>query len=257
MAIAFDADSHSGAETADYNWPHTPVGTPRGVVVIIVQSGTEADEVNAVTYGGVPMTEIALSPFTYTVSNKPIGAIHGFFLGSDIPTGEQSIAVDMSAGAADTQQAVAWSVTADDDTEVVDTTTFESEVETTPSITLAVPAGVEAFIAGTIHSGNNMDANIVPGADYTETWARDFGTNSAKFARRTENTSGGDTVMDWSFSGGLDNQNALFGAAIRETGAPSPTEGILPAWRIPETLAALDIPRPPGTPVPRPGAIRV
>ena len=55
-APAFDAVSCIGADTdsntGDLSWTHTPVGTPRGVIVLVAQNVANGDEVDGVTYGG-------------------------------------------------------------------------------------------------------------------------------------------------------------------------------------------------------------
>ncbi len=96
-AVANDAasESHTGTtgsvSTASFTWVHTPVSTPRGVLVFVYTISATKKVVN-VTYGGVAMTEI-LGGAAVDTAIEP-GRIDTFFLGAGIPAGAQSIVVN-------------------------------------------------------------------------------------------------------------------------------------------------------------------
>jgi hypothetical protein len=115
MAIAKDALSTSNLAS----YTHTPVGTPRGVLVMIPNESA-TDQVTGVTYGGVAMTEITLSPLVATGAEG--GVLHGFFLGSSVPTGAQTVEATIVTGS---PHIITQTVTAAADTEIVDTGTID------------------------------------------------------------------------------------------------------------------------------------
>jgi hypothetical protein len=114
MAIAKDALTTSNLAS----FTHTPVGTPRGVLVM-VPNESATDQVSACTYGGVAMTEVTLSPLL--ASGAEGGALHGFFLGSSVPTGPQTVAATVAAGS---PHFIVQSATAGADMEVITTGTI-------------------------------------------------------------------------------------------------------------------------------------
>src|SRR3990167_6273577 len=110
-AIAYDAASTYVLEaTGDFAFDHTPVGTPRGIIVFVLVNLAGTDEITGVTYGGDAMTEVANSPVLDT--SGELGGAHCFFLGTSIPTGTQSVSVT-TCGTATEKDAACISLTAD------------------------------------------------------------------------------------------------------------------------------------------------
>lgn len=174
MAIAFDAVSNVAAGTGNLSWTHTPVGTPRGVLVLVVQNAltTPAEDVGTVTYGGTSMTEVALSPVEkYTGEG---GVVHGFFLGASIPTGAQTVAVNIGGGGGESRRAVAITLTASQDTSIVDTSALTQDTGANPSVTLSL-GGVSSFCAIAFHSGQGAVTGITPLTGWTSRLEHDFG----------------------------------------------------------------------------------
>lgn len=218
MAIAFDAATQSAAGSGTLTFNHTPVGTPRGVLVLIAQSPTNTDQVSGVTYGGVAMTEVPLSPLLQTAGAEHAAA-YGYFLGSGIPTGVQSVVVSVTG--AESKRAVCYTVTATADVEIEDTSTLNSASSTSPAVTLTTGAGVETWCAGVLVSAQN-DPAFTKGADYTATGTHDFGTSSAGWERRTANASGGNVTLDW--TGNLGNEAGILGVALKQSASVSTTK---------------------------------
>jgi hypothetical protein len=206
MAVAYDAESSIVVGTGDRNWSHNPVGTPRGVLVIIVHEvGT--DTVVGVTYDGTALNEVALSPLLHTTPET--GSVHAFFLGVGVPTADPAtVAVDVS----DTSDwiAAAYTVTAGGDTVVHDTTTFDSVATTTPSATLTIT--VNSFVAGGLYSGLGAPG-FTEVAGTVLTIEDDLGNDSATVSR-------GDSIKTTDFAYGwtqASDDGAVLAVAIAET----------------------------------------
>ncbi len=169
MSIAYDAASNPTAGTGNLTWNHTPVGTPKGVLVFVV-AANGIDEVTGVTYGGVSMSEVALSPLLKATAFAM--AAHAFFLGSSVPTGVQEVVVTVSSGAA-IRQALCYTVTSTQDSAVQNTATFLVESTANPSTSLAL-SSVECWVAEGCLSAVNQIADIAPEPG----WASNLEDNS-------------------------------------------------------------------------------
>lgn len=217
MAIAFDAASNVAAGNGTLSWTHTPVGTPAGALVLVA-AATSSDQVSGVTYGGTAMTEVTGSP-VLRVSGDEGGSVYGYFLGSSVPTGAQT--VEVTVGGAASKRAVAITVTASGNTEVDDTSTADIASTTTPSVTLTT--SVETFVAAVLHSGVNDPANVAPDGDHTEVLEHDYGTTTGSWVRRTSNPAAGSPTVSWTTNS---EEAAILAVAIREAGAaPAVTNG--------------------------------
>jgi hypothetical protein len=109
VTVAFDVATDGGNVTTNpKTFTHTPTGTPRAAIVLIVQGGNiSADRISGVTYGGVSMTEVALSPVIKTTGEQAV--VDVFFLGSGIPTGAQTVSITVSATTA-TCRVMCWTL---------------------------------------------------------------------------------------------------------------------------------------------------
>lgn len=217
MAVAHDAASnaHSGtsSSTGDFSWTHTPVGTPRGVLVLIVLNAEAIDEIAGVTYGGVAMAEVPLSPLLHSTGSED-GTLFGYFLGSGIPTGAQTVAVTTS-GSTRAKTAEAITVTASRDTIVDDTSTLETGAQTNPSVSLDCTA--DAAIYAMLHSGATGGSVSVDGNTTEIREATFTGSFTYSSARRTSNSGGaGSFSIGWTSTS---DEQAVLGVAIREAEA--------------------------------------
>ncbi len=162
MTIAFDAFSSYLLGGVNPSWTHTPVGTPKGVIVWILQ-GSATDEVTGVTYGGVAMTEVAGSP-----NMKATGEVIGcycYFLGSGIPTGARTVQV--SGGVSVAKAAYCVTVTAAGDTMLQDVdATINSDSVANPSVTMSL-GGLSSFVALAFDSGQNAATGVTPFTGWT------------------------------------------------------------------------------------------
>jgi hypothetical protein len=178
MAVAFDAFSNVAAGTGNLSWTHTPVGTPRGVIVQIAQYGgvdPDQDDVASVTYGGVSMAEAALSPVEKDTGE--VGIVYEYFLGASIPTGAQTVAVTTN-GKGISKRAAAITLTAAQDTSVVDTSIISQDTGANPSVVVSL-GGIECFVAEVFVSGQAAVTGITELTNWTARLEHDFGAGVA------------------------------------------------------------------------------
>lgn len=172
MAVAYDAFSVSAGGTGTQTWTHTPVGTPRGVIVW-VQTFSGVDEISTVTYGGVACTEVTGSPNLLTTGEQ--GGSNCFYLGAGIPTGAQSV-VATATGTTTSKVGYCVTITAAADTEVVDTdATINSTSLLDPSATLSL-GGRTCFAAIAFNSGQDAVTGYAPLTNWTARSELDGGT---------------------------------------------------------------------------------
>lgn len=214
MSVAFDKVTISANFTNDHSFDVTPVGTPRAVLILIVQD-IAVDKVVGITYGGVAMTEVSESPVLGTTGEA--GGLFGYFLGSGIPTGTQSVAIDAVDGSG-TKRAYVFHLTAAADTEVEDTKTLD-QIVANPSVTLVTGSGVETWIGAALHSGQDAVADITKGSDYTSVQELDFGTHVTDIVRRTSIATGGNVTVDWTAAS---EDAQILAVAVREVVAVIP-----------------------------------
>lgn len=87
--IAFDAATFSTSSS----FTHTPIGTPRGIV-LLATGPSSGGGISSVTYGGVSLTVVRQDALGSTaLSQSGI-----WFLGSNIPTGPQTVALSGISG---------------------------------------------------------------------------------------------------------------------------------------------------------------
>lgn len=164
MTVAFDAIStDGGVATGNLSWTHTPAGTPRGVIVFVVQQPGSTNEILSVDYGGTAMSPVSGSPLLY--GSGETGAVYAFFLGSSIPTGAQTITVNVN-GTGSSKFGAAYSVTASADTEIVDVDSTVATIAANPSVTLSL-GGRDCFCCEAFLSGHGSVLSTSPFSNWT------------------------------------------------------------------------------------------
>jgi len=190
MAIAHDAvsrntgDTDATTHTGNWSWTHTPVGTPRGVVVAIVQSGSGAtDDVSAVTYGGVGLTRVRRDQRTVTEQ----GATYLYHLGSGVPTGAQTVAITSGAVV---KQAYCYTMTAAAgmDTAVDAANGADLGIIANPSVTVTHTGTLSGWAGYAIHA-YGAAAPVSTGLQTGETFR--FGVDFGAFSGMTYSRHGG------------------------------------------------------------------
>jgi hypothetical protein len=208
MAVAFDAATENVAAADPQNFTHTPSGTPRGALVYIAHNTVGSDIVNGVTYGGVAMAEAG---FADDLTGE-LGACQVWFLGSSIPTGAQTVSIDRTQNTTSVW-AVAITVTAAADTEIIDTdTTQQGDANiANPAVTMNHGArSALAFFGGM--DGVNAPGSITDAAGQTRIHDHDFGSTSAVVSRK-DSAGTGDTTMGFTIAS---NSLAMIGVSIAE-----------------------------------------
>ena len=191
MTVAFDAEFGPNTGTGTISWTHTPVGTPKAVIVGIAHTGLTDEISTAPTYGGVSLTEMSDSPTFFDATEDAI--TYAYFLGSSIPTGAQTVEVTVS-GATD-KACFSVTLTAADDTEIVDTAPI-AQSSANPSATLLL-AGRTSFAGEILASGQGNPGSVVPLTNWTDRGEYDIG--SQVFALYTYDTIGNsDVTAGWS-----------------------------------------------------------
>jgi len=192
VAVAYDAFANSAAAASTRSWTHTPVGTPRGVIVWVIDIDGD-DDISTVTYGGVSMTQVSASPAVLTTGET--GAVHCFFLGSSIPTGAQTVVATAPTGTGGVKVGYSVTLTAAADTEVVDSDAINSASVADPSVVLAL-AGRTSWAGLALYSGHDALTGITPLLNWTGRIEQDAGTEGA--ACYTYNTvSTADVTAGW------------------------------------------------------------
>lgn len=190
MAVAFDVRTRStGGSNSFDNGPitfsHTPVGTPRGVVVLI---GMEAgvDQITSVTYGGVTMARLRNDVRT----TAEAGQVYSYFLGSGIPTGVQNVTVNATAASND-WAAVCWTFTAAANTVAISNGAVAVSASTNPSLSITPTA--QAAIVYALWSG--LAATIITAqAGSTHQFGNDLGADVVMFSDKTVGAGGATTM---------------------------------------------------------------
>jgi hypothetical protein len=215
MTVAHDAFSERSAFTTltTAEFQHVPVGTPRGVAVYIVQSGSSADQISGITYGGVAMTRVADAQDTVTEN----AFTYAYFLGASIPTGAQTVSISAD-GTSSPKKPWCVSVTAAADTEIA---AFNIAEENQADPQVALDSGADTaqrYVA--LFSGLPNTTDLADFAVQTRLDDNDFGAGVAVISRETTPASGSVTL---GYTAATDDV-ALVGIAIDEGGAAPATQ---------------------------------
>lgn len=217
MAVAHDAATALGAAFATtpdpYTFTHTPVGTPRGILLLVAHANTATDDFVSATYGGVPMTEVTGSKATDTVTQP--GLVKAFFLGSGIPTGAQTVSIDHLASNIN-HWAVCISVTAAADTEISGTPVLLQEDGTLAEQNVGTGTGT-AMRYAMLYTGMATLPGV--GASSTSLGSLDIGTTGFVCARETTAGAGSRPV---GFSTGTTDSRAAVHLSVAEVSGGGP-----------------------------------
>lgn len=223
MGVAFDAYSASHASGSyyqsfysgkKYQWTHTPVGTPKGVLVFTVEQGASGStEISSVTYGGVSMTAVSGGQAVDTTSE--FGRVQAWFLGSGIPTGSQTVVVNINTDlGVQYHNAVCATVTAGGAAEVYTTgiVLFQDDGTYSSQLVSDGSNGIDSLRFALGWSGWS-DPVAVDSANTTSLFANDMGVYGWRFARETTAGQGSRGV---GFSDSNYDDRAAVHLAIRE-----------------------------------------
>lgn len=214
MAVAFDAsaESHTTGTTgsvsqASFSWTHAPVGTPAGILVFVFTNANTA-LISSVTYGGTSMNAVSGGMAADTTTEP--GRCTAYFLGSSIPTGNQTVQVNRTNNTT-AMYAVSVSVTADRNTEAVGPVLLQNDG------TLA-EQNVDDGSLGTNSvrfAGINSGLGTAPSAGANSTIMQTF-AYSARSVSTVRETTAGQGSRPVGFSSGTSDDRAAVHLAVRE-----------------------------------------
>lgn len=215
MAIAHDASSDSGGGTGDLTWDHTPVGTPRGVVIVVIQNN-DNDSVDGVTYAGLSLTRLE---HAVDAAGEDGGA-YLYWAGSSIPTDNPASCVVSQTETIGRIAGCYTLTTAGVDVEVEASDILEGDQDD-PSITLTTGAGVETWVVSGLYSGQGALNSTAAGTGFTKHINNDGGA----FTRFTEiidtPDSGSNVTVGWTTNASDDV--AMVAGAFKEAAGGGPT----------------------------------
>jgi len=200
MAVAHDAQTRfpvtntTGFDTTtgDRTFTHTPVGTPKGVIVV-VQSAATAQPCTGVLYGGVAMTLR-----TSATDTSEAGSVWVWTLtDTTIPTGAQT--VTLQGCTADSKFATCSTVTA---ATTITRYHASAKVDTTTSAnpTVNIVTTLSSMIYGGVHGGAAAPTSYAPTASYTTQFDGDYGALSARSSRSTAAIASGTIAYGFTFA---------------------------------------------------------
>ncbi len=215
MAVAYDASSESHTGTtgsqseASFSWTHTPVGSPTGALIFVMQDTSSTDKVSSVTYGGTTVPAVTGGRAADTVGEPR--SCKAFFL-SNPPSGAKTVLVTRTNDTT-VMYAVAITVTSSvASTEVylpgivlqqADTALSEQSVDDGSPGSNSVRF---AAIASALGSAPNA------GAHSTAIQTIDFGASTARVVRQT---TAGQGSLPVGFNDSSDDVAAVY-LAVRE-----------------------------------------
>lgn len=184
MAVAHDAatESDEWTGTTPDSQTHTPVGTPRGVVMFPI-CVTSTDSITAAAYGAAAPTEV---PDSIAIdASSELGIVKAYFLGSSVPTGAQTCTLTQSGGNGVTRRFYVATVTAADDTEVVQVELIQ---DNTADPTVVIDTGSRTAITYVAMFSGLPSANVSAGSGLTALFERAVGSDARTFHLFRETT---------------------------------------------------------------------
>jgi hypothetical protein len=236
MAFDFDSASETTGTANPTTYTHTPVAAPGGIVIHINHPGATDIVTGLVTYGGVACSRIATAADTSAVPERS----YAYFLGESVPSGPQTVSIGRSE-ATTTIHVVVIAVTADVDTEVIDTDSASGSI-TNPSVTLTNGDGRLAL--ATVGMASSINVILGGGADFTgqqRVHDNSFGGTDTSLVSRQTTPGTTDFAVGYTMNAG---HVAIIGLLVAETTAPdTPAPSDVSnsgnaVFRSPQTLAA-------------------
>lgn len=221
MAVAWDSqsESHTGTtgntSSTSFTWNHTPVGTPRAVVVFTFVNAN-ADDATSVTYGGVSMTAVSGGRAVDTAGEA--GDCKAWFLGSSIPTGVQAVVVNRNNNA-NVMYAACHAFTAGADTEPTGVVLLQGDgTFAEQNVDDGSPGTNSVRVAGA-NSGNSSQGIAGANSTLSVNSCIDYGVRVCVTVYETVAGQGSRPV---GFSYGTSDDRAAVHLAVREIPSSSP-----------------------------------
>lgn len=201
MAIAVDATRTESVrtDTSDpYNFNYTPTSTPRGIVVTAIHADSSTDHIVSMTYGGREMRR-AITAIDATT--EP-GRADIWWIGENVPTGTQTVSVDLATATTDDIQFVVFGLTGLADIQLVDTDLIEGNTSN-PSVTMQYGGRTCVTVSAFYYGGAVAPT---PNANMTNLHTHDF---TAQFGSVDIQTTPGTTDFVCSYTANDDTGLAV------------------------------------------------
>ena len=180
MSVSVALSSFSGTNVSTgIDISHAHVGTPKGVLVTIIERAPTGDRISGVTYGGEDLVEVTsgvttASPIIYT--NAEPFTIHYFFLGSGVPAGTQTATISPSSSGG--RMCVVTTFDGAADLEINDLESLADNSGTDPSYTFGL-GSVESLVLIGFGSGYSAVGNVSPYTGWSQEAEFDLGSSVA------------------------------------------------------------------------------
>jgi hypothetical protein len=225
VALALDSTGTGTGNPGETNWSytHTTVGTI-DAVLIFVGYGSASDSVSAVSFGGVALTTLVYRAASSAGDSPACKMAFGSTGFSGLTPGSQTVSITESDNAA--KYAMSFALVSGNGCEIVETQNVDNGFVANPSVAFNTPAGRDAFVAGSLQSGQNVVSGCTPFTGQQLVHNRDYGTISGQGSRLTALHTGGALTYGWTI--------ASFSATILATAiAEIESQVVIP----PQTLA--------------------
>ena len=197
MAIAHDANTRFPATenttdttTGNRSFTHTPTGTPKGVVVVVMCTGN-ISVLTGVSYGGVQLV-LTLTKDDLSEAER----IQIFTLtDSIVPTGAQTVV--LQGCTATVKYCTVSTVTAATNATHVNSSNSANAISTNPQVTVTTTATTMTY-GGT--SSGNLNVLTVPATGNTAQNNADYGALVSMTSRRSAADAAGSIVLGWTFA---------------------------------------------------------
>lgn len=133
-------------------WTHTPVGTPKGVFIVCMNYQSDTNHVSSMTYGGVSATQAMVLPRASSAN----GCMTVYYLGSGIPTGAQTVSVDLSSATGDDMELMCVTITGSTNTEIIDSDSIDQASIANPSKTMQYGGRLAQTYGFIWHGADNL-----------------------------------------------------------------------------------------------------
>jgi hypothetical protein len=192
--VVFDAKSQAtpwnGVGAGAQTWTHTPVGTPSGIILCLVNfDGSNSPNPSAVSYGGVSMGSAAVAQTVFGISGDL--AIYGL---ANPPSGAKTVSITLP-GTNNFGFASVISVTGSDLTTIFDFNNTATNTGTS-SISCTTTTANTDLVIDVVAANTSSDTLSSPGSGQTGTMF----TGRTDLAFSYKSASGSSQAMTWALS---------------------------------------------------------
>lgn len=202
--------------TDPWEWSHSNGTTsPKGVVVMIAHGVSATDHVVSVTYGGVALTRIQRN----TDAATELGASEIWFRGDSIPTGTQTVSVDLSSATTDDLFGASYTLDAADYLRVVDFDGRNDNAAADPTVLTLQYGGLTCMAFAVCYSGVTANSSLTVAATCTKDSTTDLAGNFTCGVQHQTTAGSADFSIQW---GGVATDDLAFSCmAVSEIPPPA------------------------------------